>query len=96
VERIAATCARLTDAVADQAEDLGLRAVPQAARSPHQMGLTLPQGSAPEQASERLRAASVHVRVRGTSIRVSPHVYNDLDDVARFAAALRRLPPRSR
>jgi selenocysteine lyase/cysteine desulfurase len=90
VDRIAATCAVLTDAVADAADELGLLVTPPAARSPHLIGLTLPVGSDPTQVSAELQDSSVHVSVRGTSIRVSPHVYNDLDDVARFADALGR------
>jgi selenocysteine lyase/cysteine desulfurase len=36
----------------------------------------------------RLAAANVHVSWRGTSIRVSPHLYNTPDDMQALSAAL--------
>jgi selenocysteine lyase/cysteine desulfurase len=38
---------------------------------------------------ERLAARDVHVADRQGVMRVSPHVYNDERDVARFAGTLR-------
>ena len=38
--------------------------------------------------NERLRARKVHVSLRGSAIRVSPHVYNDARDIDALAAAL--------
>lgn len=92
VDRIAATCRRLTDAIADAAGELDLQPPAPAVRSPHFIGLRLPATMEPDAVSERLKAASVHVSLRGDSIRVSPHVYNDLEDVARLAEALRAAP----
>jgi selenocysteine lyase/cysteine desulfurase len=37
---------------------------------------------------DRLAAARVYVSVRGDSIRVAPHLYNDRSDISRFLAAL--------
>lgn len=88
VDRIAATCRVLTDAVADAASQLGLGHPQAIVRSPHLIGLTLPAHLVPAQVAAQLEAESVHVSVRGASVRVSPHVYNDLDDVARLAGAL--------
>jgi selenocysteine lyase/cysteine desulfurase len=34
--------------------------------------------------STRLKKENVHVTVRGTKVRVSPHVYNDEADIARL------------
>ena len=47
------------------------------------VGLRL-RGRDPRPLVEKLRAAKVHVSVRADSIRVSPHVYNDLDDIGRL------------
>ena len=44
----------------------------------------LPAGS-----PERLAEARVFVSVRGDSIRVAPHLYNDERDVERFVKVLR-------
>jgi selenocysteine lyase/cysteine desulfurase len=35
-----------------------------------------------------LAANNIFVSVRGSAIRVSPHVYNDENDLAKLAAAL--------
>jgi selenocysteine lyase/cysteine desulfurase len=90
VERVAATCRTLTDAIADAAGELGLTAPAPPMRSPHLVGLQLPGHMDPGEVSSLLQAESVHVSVRGASVRVSPHVYNDLDDVTRLVEALRQ------
>jgi selenocysteine lyase/cysteine desulfurase len=51
------------------------------------MGLRLGSRS-PEQLAAALKAEKIHVSVRGTSIRVSPHVYNSDQDVDRFLRVL--------
>jgi selenocysteine lyase/cysteine desulfurase len=48
----------------------------------------LPRG-VPSGLTERLAEARVFVSVRGDSIRVAPHLYNDERDVARFMEVLR-------
>jgi selenocysteine lyase/cysteine desulfurase len=87
VERIAATIAPLTDAVEAGAADLGMRVPGPGRRGPHMTGLRLPRPPAPDLAA-RLAERGVHVSVRSSSIRVSPHVYNSHEDVARLIDAL--------
>jgi selenocysteine lyase/cysteine desulfurase len=48
----------------------------------------LPRGL-PSGLTERLADAKVFVSVRGDSIRVAPHLYNDARDVERFVDVLR-------
>jgi selenocysteine lyase/cysteine desulfurase len=91
VDRIAATCHRMTDTIAGAAGELGLRVPPPRARSPHLIGVALPPTLPADVLSERLRAAQVHVSVRGDVVRISPHVYNDLDDIARLVDELREV-----
>jgi len=52
------------------------------------IGVRLP-GGLPRGLPERLAEAKVHVSVRGDSIRVAPHLYNDDADVERFVDVLR-------
>ena len=88
---VAAVQARLrglTDALAEAATDLGVRVAPRALRTAHILGLHLPGGIRPG-TLPRLEAAGVYVSDRQGVLRVSPHVYNDDADVARFAAGLR-------
>ena len=79
----------LTDEAAEGAEELGWEVAPAAARSRHLIGLRRP-GGIPEKLPALLKDANVSVSVRGDSIRVSPHVYNDREDVARLLEVLER------
>lgn len=79
----------LTDAIADGAASLGWDVAPRASRSRHMLGLRKP-GGIPEKLPALLKDANVYVSVRGSSIRVGPHVYNDQEDVARLLEVLER------
>ncbi len=66
----------------DKAEGRGLAARP-ANPIPHIAILEMGERLAPD-AGPRLKAAGVHVTLRGTKMRVSPHVYNDEADIDRL------------
>jgi selenocysteine lyase/cysteine desulfurase len=85
--RIAATLAAMTTTIAERAADLGLRAAPTNLRAGHYLGLRFPE-RAPDRLPERLAEEQVHLSVRGDSLRVTPHLYNDDGDVERLEAAL--------
>ncbi|MGH7119850.1 MAG: aminotransferase class V-fold PLP-dependent enzyme [Acetobacteraceae bacterium] len=61
-------------------------------RAPHILGLGFPNGM-PNGLVGRLAAANVHVAGRLGRLRISPHVYNDEEDVEAFVSAFRRLMP---
>jgi selenocysteine lyase/cysteine desulfurase len=88
-EAVRGRLARLTRLLAEAAAEHGLAAVPEALRAPHFLGLDLPP-AAPGDLLERLAADNVLVSQRGTRLRVTPHIYNDEEDVARFGSALAR------
>jgi selenocysteine lyase/cysteine desulfurase len=86
VERLAMLTARLAD---------GLRGldvvIPETrVRAPHILCLGFP-GGMPGGLIERLAAESIYVAPRLGRMRISPHVYNDEEDVDRFVAVMRRL-----
>jgi selenocysteine lyase/cysteine desulfurase len=87
VEEIGTYAGRLADLIAAGAEKLGLRVAPAALRAPHLLGVQL-MGADPEHVAAAMAAANVHVSVRGSAMRVSPHVYNDERDVQRLLEAL--------
>lgn len=89
VEAIAATLSPLVDRIADEAEARGWRVPPKPHRAPHFIGITLPEPPAPDLA-ERLAAGNVHVSLRDGRIRVSPYLFNGMEDVAALFAALDR------
>lgn len=86
-ENIAKYLAGLTDLIADRAQAMGLRTAEKAHRSPHLIGLGF-KGGIPEGLSITLAKRNIFVSVRGDSIRVAPHVYNDRDDVEKLFSAL--------
>jgi selenocysteine lyase/cysteine desulfurase len=89
VERISAGIGALTDRIAREVTALGCEVPPGHDRVRHMIGVRLP-GGVPPGLTDRLAEARVHVSVRGDSIRVSPHLYNDERDVERFVGVLER------
>lgn len=87
VDRIQATLSVLTRRIEDGAATLGATAPPRDYRVGHSIGLRLRDGL-PDGILEALQAAKVFVSLRGNSIRVSPHLYNDAADVDRFLNVL--------
>ena len=77
---------RLTDRLAAVAEGLGFGVAPGRLRAPHILGVRVPGGAGA--LLEGLAARGVFVSDRQGVLRVSPHVYNDEEDVERFGAAL--------
>jgi selenocysteine lyase/cysteine desulfurase len=84
---ISETLAEKTRALAQAAAPLGLHDnTPD--RAPHYLCLTLPE-SAPADLVPRLNARNIYVSQRGDRLRVTPHLYNDEADLARFVDALK-------
>ena len=89
-ERVAAGLAPLTARVEEGARRLGLEPVAAENRLPHLLGVRFPAG-VPPGLPLRLAEERIHVSVRGSSVRVSPHLYNDGEDVERLLVALGEL-----
>ena len=87
VEAIAETLAAKTQDIAERAGELGLTSAPLGTRAPHFLALGFPQG-VPDGLPEQLAARGVHVSLRGTSLRVTPHLYNNEADTQALIAAL--------
>ena len=73
----------LTDA---RLEALGISAEPP--DTTHLFGLRLPSEIDPKRVEAQLKQLGVHVSVRGWLVRVSPHVYNDIEDAEALIGAL--------
>jgi selenocysteine lyase/cysteine desulfurase len=83
----------LTRRLADELRDGGVRIPDVAVRAPHVLSLQFP-GGMPERLVRELAAEQVYVAPRIGRMRISPHVYNDEEDIDRFLASFRRLMPR--
>ncbi|HSA81672.1 MAG TPA: aminotransferase class V-fold PLP-dependent enzyme [Geminicoccaceae bacterium] len=90
VDAIAKTLAAHTAVIAARATALGLRVTAADRRAGHFLGLRFPHG-VPPGLPERLAAERVHVSLRGASLRVTPHLYNDQRDSDRLLAVLEAL-----
>lgn len=88
VDRIQETVSRLTSQAEQGAIELGATAVPEKDRVGHIVGIRPDTGTRKELLAA-LSAANVYVSIRGDSIRVAPHVYNDDADISRLLAVLR-------
>ena len=89
VEAISETLAAKTEMIAEAARAIGLSAAPIGIRAPHFLSLGF-RGAVPAGLTETLAAENVFVSLRGTSLRVTPHVYNDDADGTRLIDVLNR------
>jgi selenocysteine lyase/cysteine desulfurase len=88
VERVARNLGALTASIARDVTALGCIVADERDRVRHMLGVQLP-GGLPAGLADRLAEARVFVSIRGDSIRVAPHLYNDERDVQRFVSVLR-------
>jgi selenocysteine lyase/cysteine desulfurase len=87
VENVSETLAVVTEEIERRAHALGLSSPPREKRAPHFIGLKLP-GGLPPNLLEALARRKVYVSIRGTAIRVTPHLYNEPRDVEKLFDAL--------
>jgi selenocysteine lyase/cysteine desulfurase len=86
--RVQEYCAALTADLFDRVRALGYTVEAPEYRGAHLFGLRAPGGTDITAVGERLRARKVLVSLRGSALRVSPHVYNDARDIAALIDAL--------
>lgn len=91
VPEVAATLKARTDEIADRAAGLGLAAPRADDRAAHMLGLEIPAEAARRKAAA-LDEARVMVGMRGSAIRISPHLHNNQEDVDRLVNALGSSP----
>lgn len=87
VSRIHETLRDLTLHIEQRAVALGFQTVASEYRAGHIIGLQHPLGL-PGQLTVDLAKEKVFVSVRGNSIRISPHLYNTLEDIDRLFTSL--------
>jgi selenocysteine lyase/cysteine desulfurase len=87
IASIEQSLSRLTDEIAQRALAAGYEVAPAEQRSRHMIGIRFRNGL-PAKLPAALAAAKVYVSIRGDSVRVSPHLYNDISDIDRLFAAI--------
>lgn len=86
--RVQEYCSALTAELFDHVRALGYTVEAPEYRGAHLFGLRAPAGTDITAVGERLRARRVLVSLRGSALRVSPHVYNDARDITALIDAL--------
>jgi selenocysteine lyase/cysteine desulfurase len=89
-EPIVARLSMLTDRLADGLANSGVRVIDRKLRAPHVLSLQFPQGMA-QDLPKKLAAENVYAAPRLGRLRISPHVYNDEEDVERFVETFKRV-----
>jgi selenocysteine lyase/cysteine desulfurase len=90
VAQISETAGALNRQLASSAADVGFSAPPEPLRAPHYLALRR-KAAIPKELPEMLAREKVFVSVRGSSIRVTPNVYNTAEDGERLIVCLRRI-----
>jgi selenocysteine lyase/cysteine desulfurase len=90
VAQVSETAGALSRRLAEAAAEMGFHAPAEPLRAPHYLALRR-KTAIPKELPEMLAKEKVFVSIRGNSIRVSPHVYNTMEDGERLIACLRRI-----
>ena len=82
-------CRRLGETLIREAVSIGFSLEQDEWRAAHLFGLRMPEGLELTALKAELEARRIFVSLRGSALRVSPHLYNDEDDVGALIDALR-------
>lgn len=88
VSNIQEAIAALTVRIAEYARGEGYAVLPPDQRCGHMIGIRHPEGI-PDGLATLLKEAKVFVSIRGNSIRIAPHLYNEADDIDHLFEVLR-------
>jgi len=89
VQRIEAEISPLTEQIAKMAAESNYSVLPAADRSRHLIGVRF-SGGISARLPNALQEADVYVSIRGDSIRIAPHLYNEPKDIDLLFKVLRR------
>ena len=92
VGEISETSGAMNRRLAEAAAELGFAAPSEPLRAPHYLCLRRKEGVSLELA-QALAREKIFVSIRGTSMRVTPHVYNTASDAERLISCLRKAAP---
>ena len=82
-------CRHITGGLLDEARSLGFSTEDVAYRAEHLFGLRMPEGLDLVALKGELERERIHASLRGSALRLSPHLYNDEADTGALLEALR-------
>jgi selenocysteine lyase/cysteine desulfurase len=88
-DRIQAYCGSIGASALREAVGLGVTLENEPWRGNHLFGLRLPEGMDPARLGPELERRRISVSLRGSAVRVAPHVYNGEDDLHALVEAIR-------
>lgn len=89
VENIQSYCAHLTADLLTEAQAWGFQVADADTRAAHLFGIRVPPELALTTLREKLAERNISVSLRGSAVRISPHVYNDAHNMAALRDALK-------
>jgi len=92
---IQAYCQALTEPLVESAKKMGFSVAPADQRAHHLVGLYMPEHLSIETLQELLHRNRINVSVRGHSVRISPNVYNDQQDIDKLIKTLKEAVDKS-
>lgn len=88
-EAIQTTLSDVTASIAEKGAELGLSSVRRNLRAGHFLGLRF-TGGIPDGLLARMAEDNIYASIRGSSLRITPHLYNDETDVERLFRLLEK------
>ena len=88
VENIQSYIRNLTSKLIPDLLQAGYKIEDEAYRATHMFGARVPDGVEMSGVREALQSKNIHVSVRGSAIRISPHLYNDKADIEALSECL--------
>lgn len=88
ISNIQEYCAQITGNIFDDLRETGFYIEDENYRGNHLFGIYLPQGLQVSHVKEELDKQNIFVSVRGSSVRISPHLYNTKEDMIKLKEAL--------
>ena len=82
IDNIQAYCKNLISSFIPELVDAGFWLEDEQNRSSHLFGVRVREDVSMERLIEAITSAKISVSIRGNAVRISPHVYNSLDDMA--------------
>ena len=88
IQNVNETLAQLTNTIGDYAENIGLKVSQPEMRVDQLIGIRFPHGI-PNSLIGKLKEKNIYVSIRGNSMRISPYLYNSIDDIERLFEILK-------